>query len=264
MGAKVFGFGRQKKANYVISLFDQETGTLVGLVDGYVVTAYRTAATSAVAVDRMAAAKPVTVAILGSGLEASMHLEAIAAVRDIAAVQVFRPTAEKRDRFAATYQTQLGRPCRSMASPEAAVLGADVVVAAARSYGEKPILLGSWLRPGMMVVSIGSTLPEQREIDEKTVEVCDFIICDMVEEVTQETGDMIAAAAAGVSFASKVVSLNQLMCKDVDSQAAKAKLPMYKSVGSALQDIVVAGLAFDRAREQDMAPALSAAFLTKG
>lgn len=136
-----------------------------------------------------------------------------------------------------------------MAAPKAAVDGASIVIAAARSSDESPILLGSWLRPDAVVVSIGSTLPEQREIDVSVVEVCDLIVCDAVEEVCHETGDMIAAKAAGIAFEHKLAPLTALVSGKLDRARLSNGRRMFKSVGTALQDIVVAGIAFDRARE---------------
>ena len=74
MGAKMFGFGRTKSVSYLIALFEQETGALAALVDANLITAYRTAATSAVAVDRLAPPGPAILGVLGSGLEAQMHV----------------------------------------------------------------------------------------------------------------------------------------------------------------------------------------------
>ena len=150
-----------------------------------------------------------------------------------------------------------------MSSPETAVTDADVVVAAARSHDETPVLLGRWLRPGMLVVSIGSTLPEQREIDEEVVARCDLIVCDMVEEVLEETGDMIAARKAGVAMRDKMVSLNAVLSAPDGGRVAAAKLPMFKSVGAAIQDVVVAELALTKAIAQGLATGLDAPFLVK-
>jgi ornithine cyclodeaminase/alanine dehydrogenase-like protein (mu-crystallin family) len=105
----------------------------------------------------------------------------------------------------------------------------------------------------MVVVSIGSTAPEQREIDPRTVEACDLIVADQVDEVMEETGDFIAARAAGVRFEHKVVSLNDLVMGRLGERVASARLPMYKSVGAALQDIAVAEIAVHRARERGLA-----------
>lgn len=262
MGTKVFGFGRAKTVSYLISLFDQQTGALAALIDANLITAYRTAATSAVAADVLAPKGPATLGVLGSGLEAQMHARAVASVRPVSALRVFSPTAKNREAFAATFSRELGITCVPVATPEEAVSGANIVIAAARSHDETPILRGKWLRDGMMVVSIGSTLPEQREIDEEIVSGSDLIVCDLCEEVIHETGDMLAAKAAGVEFESKIISLNELLTSE-SARAATSKRPMFKSVGAALQDIVVAELAVEKAVAAGLAQQSGLNFLMK-
>ncbi len=264
MGAKLFGVGRRRTLQYVIVLIDQETGEVVGFVDANLITAYRTAATSAVAVDLLARTGPQAMGLLGSGAEAQSHLRAIARVRNLKSVQVFSPTPEKREAFARRFTQELGAECRAVSSAEEAVAGSDIVVAAARSRNEEPILFGRWLRPNMVVVSIGSTLPEQREIDSSVVAACDLIVCDVVDEVITETGDMIAAVRDGIDFKSKIVSLNQLVSQGKADSTAKPSMPLFKSVGSALQDRAVAELVFDKACAQGLATSLPIRFLTKG
>jgi ornithine cyclodeaminase/alanine dehydrogenase len=116
----------------------------------------------------------------------------------------------------------------------------------------------------MVVVSIGSTLPEQREIDSSVIAACDLIVCDVVDEVITETGDMLAAARDGIAFKSKTISLNELVSQTKPNSAAKPRLPLFKSVGSALQDLAVAELVFDKACAQGLATSLPIRFLTKG
>ena len=115
----------------------------------------------------------------------------------------------------------------------------------------------------MAVVSIGSTLEDQRELDTTTVEKCDLIICDAPEEVMTETGDMIAANQANVSFHDKVISLNDLINGKANARIAAARLPMFKSVGTALQDITVAELAFDKALKANLGTVLPIRFKDK-
>jgi alanine dehydrogenase len=264
MGAKLFGIGRRRTLEYVVVLIDQETGQIAGFVDANLITAYRTAATSAVAVDALAKPDPEVLGLLGSGDEAQSHLRAIARVRKLKTVQVFSPTQVRREAFAEKFKQELGVDCIAVDSAEAAVSGSDIVVAAARSRNEEPILFGRWLRPGMLVVSIGSTLPEQREIDASVVEACDLIVCDVIDEVVAETGDMLAAARADIPFKHKLVSLNQLLCGKAADRGAGASIPMFKSVGAAIQDLVVAELAFDNAVAEGLATPLPINFLTKG
>ncbi len=260
MGAKVFGMSRGRNVGYMITLMDQQSGGFVGLLDAYYVTSFRTGATSAVAVDKLASPGPKTIAVLGSGSEANSHTLALKEVRPIAALRVFSPTPANREAFAGRMQREQGIPSVALASAEEAVKGADIVVASARSRDETPILYGDWLKPGTVVVSIGSTLPEQREIDASVVDACDLIVCDMPEEVIEETGDMIAAKAAGIDFEHKVASLNELMLGKLADKVRSARIPMFKSIGSGLQDIVIAELAFERAIERGLATPLPIEF----
>lgn len=265
-GAKVMGMAMGAASpgvEYVIVLFDQETSRIAAFVDGNLVTGFRTAATSAAALDRLAPAKASRLAVLGSGLEASMHTRAIASVRNLTEVVVYSPTPERRAAFADAVTRDLGVSARGVASAQEAVEGADLVLAAARSRDEKPILFGDWLNPGATVVSIGSTIPEQREIDVSVVARSDIIVCDMVEEVLEETGDMLAAHKAGVSFHEKSFGLTELMSGALDDRVKGARTRMYKSVGGGLQDVVVAELILTKALEAGLATKLPIEFETK-
>jgi ornithine cyclodeaminase/alanine dehydrogenase len=247
MGCKLISANmKARRASYLVSLFDQETMGLAALIDGNRITGIRTAATAAVAVDAAAPRKPLSVAVIGSGFEAKGLLAALAAVRNIARVRVFSPTRANREKFASTIREEHGFDIEAAASASGAIDGADVVLCAARSRDESPVILGEWLAPGMSVVSIGSTLPEQREVDEQTIACASLIVADMPEEVAHDTGDMLAATRAGVAFAGKLVSLSDL----VAGKAARkpGDIVLYKSVGSALQDVITAEMLLARAR----------------
>lgn len=265
-GAKLMGMAtdaRQPGVEYVIVLYDRETSRIAGFVDGEKVTGYRTAATSAAALDRMAPANPGKLAVLGSGLEAMMHARAFAAVRTFDEIAIFSPTQAKREALATQLAAELGIACTAAPDPEAAVGDAGVVLAAARSHGEKPILYGDWISPGAITVSIGSTVPSQREIDVSVAAQSDLIVCDMVHEVVEETGDMIAAREAGVDLSGKCHSIGKLLAGELDTVIGSARYPMFKSVGGGLQDVVVAGIVLDRAREAGLAIELPVEFTTK-
>ena len=248
MGAKIIAKGRPRGADHFIALWDTESAQLVCLMDGKHVTAMRTAGTSAVAVDRIAPPGPLRLAVLGSGREASTHLSAIATVRPVKALAVFSPTPANREAFAKKAGAEFSVECRAADSARAAVEGADLVIAAARSHDETPVLQGAWLKPGMMVVSIGSTVPEQREVDPDVAGRAEVIVADVPDEVAHETGDMIAARAAGVAFEHKIVSLGDVVRGTRAVRQARDNIVLFKSVGSGLQDIAVAELCFARAR----------------
>jgi ornithine cyclodeaminase/alanine dehydrogenase len=265
-GAKLMGAGVQGVSagiEYVIVLFDRETSRIAAFLDANSITAFRTAATSALALDGLAPRQPARLAVLGSGLEATNHARAFAAVRKLTEVVVYSPTPERRAAFVEALTRDLGVPARAAASGEAAVDGADIVLCAARSQGEKPILFGTWLKPGATVVSIGSTIPQQREIDASVVERSDLIVCDSLEEVLTETGDMMAAEAAGIAFRNKSFSLHDLVSGAFDERLRMAGTRLFKSVGGGLQDIVVAEVIVRKALEAGLATPLPIQFESK-
>lgn len=245
MGAKLIVKGQPRRADHLIALWDQQSGALACLMNAKTITALRTAGTSAVAVDAMARRDaPLKVAVLGSGHEAHTHVSATAAVRTIASVRVYSPTRDNRERFARSISDELKTDSRAVDTPAAAVEGADLVIAAARSRDETPILRGECLRPGMLVVSIGSTVPEQREVDPEVVRRADTIVADVPDELAHETGDMIAAREAGVRFEDKLVSLADLLRGRAAAKQQPDKVVMFKSVGSGLQDIAVSEMCY--------------------
>lgn len=251
MGCKLIAASmRARRASYLISLFDLETMGLAALIDGNRITGIRTAATAAVAVDAAAPRRPLKVAVIGSGFEAQGLLAALAAVRPLAQVRVFSPTPASRERFADKFRQESALDVAPVAQAREAVQGADVVLCAARSRDESPVILGDWLAPGMTVVSIGSTLPEQREVDEATVARAACIVCDMPEEVAHDTGDMQAATRAGIDFAARLAPLSDLVAGRI--ARAPQDIVLYKSVGSALQDVVIAEMLLTQARQKGL------------
>jgi ornithine cyclodeaminase/alanine dehydrogenase len=262
MGAKVFGKSRSTQASYLIALWSQETAELRALIDAQHVTALRTAATSAVAVDKLCSRQEIDVAVLGAGAEATGHVEALAQVRKIRRMTVFSPTPKSREAFASKFAQQLGIEVKAVQTAESAVEGANVVVAAARSKDETPILKGAWLRPGMVVVSIGSTIPEQREVDVDVISRSDLIVADVPEEVVHETGDCLEAQRAGVEFESKIHALADLVQGRV-TLGGDEQIRLYKSVGSSLQDIAVAELCLNNAEKENRGTLLPASLSLK-
>lgn len=245
-----------RRASYLIALFDQATLELHALIDGNQITGIRTAATAAVAVDTMAPQYPLRVAVLGSGFEARAQLTALGATRAIAQVSVFSPTPANCERFVGFARTTLSLKARAAATAPEAVKGADVVICAARARNESPVLSGEWLEPGMSVVSIGSTLPEQREVAVDVIERAASIIADVPEEVAQGSGDMLEASRAGVDFTHKLQSLNSVLKHRQPVRVTPDGIVVYKSVGSAVQDVVISEMLLSRARARGIGTTL--------
>ncbi len=264
MGAKIIARARTPQLSYLMPLWDRDTAELVCLLDAKHITGMRTAGTTAMAADRMLPKKALRVAVLGSSHEAKAHAAAIAAVREIAAMTVYSPTPASREKFARSFSSESGIVCSAADSPRAAIEGAELIICAARSHDEKPILEGAWLKPGVMVASIGSTLPEQIEVDPEVIRRAAVIVADVPEEVMHQTGDLLAAAKAGVPFADKVVSLHDVVQGRSAAKQTGDNIVLFKSVGSALQDMAVSELCLEKARSSVRGTELPVGLTVKG
>ncbi|WP_166171572.1 ornithine cyclodeaminase family protein [Acinetobacter sp. SA01] len=263
MGCKLIAASpKNKKASYLISLFDQDTMRLVALIDGNRITDIRTAASSVVAVNALASTEHFNVAILGSSALARTHLEALNATGRVKKVRVFSPTEANREKFAQEFHAQYGLDIQAVATAEEAVKGSNVVVCASRSRDGGPVFDAAWLEPGMTIVSVSSTLPEQRELDVETMKQASLIVADMPEEVIHETGDALVAQQEGCDVAAKTVSLSDVMLGKLKVRNHPEDIVIYKSVGSALQDIVTAEMLLRNAKTADLYQEMSDSIVT--
>jgi ornithine cyclodeaminase/alanine dehydrogenase-like protein (mu-crystallin family) len=219
-----------------VLLFDGETGTLRALVDASAVTARRTAAVSAVATRALAREDARELAILGTGVQARAHLEAMAAVRPFERCRVWSRTAEHADTFAAEAQAPF--PVEAVGSAEEAVRGADVVVTATSSV--EPIVRRAWLAPGAHVNAVGSSIPTARELDADTVAAA-ALFADARESMVNEGGDyLFATREAGIGPEHIRAELGEVLIGSRDGRRADDELTVFKSLGLAAEDLAAA------------------------
>src|SRR5438046_6391679 len=167
-----------------IFLVDPKTGAPLAVMDGRLITEMRTAAVSAAATKLLASPDPKILAILGSGVQARSHVEALRLVRSFEEIRVWSPTREHAERFA--------KEIDAKAMPaEDAVRGADVVVTVTNS--KTAGLKGTWLRPGCHVNAVGACRPNWRELDDETM--TNVVFVDSREAAMKESGDIILSGA---------------------------------------------------------------------
>ncbi len=231
---------------YQVSLYSLADGDLKAIMDAQHLTTLRTGATSAVATKRLARMSRTVVGVLGSGVEARAQLEAMHALGIVAEARVFSRTPAKREAFAKHYTKQFGVPVKPVATAREAVDGCGVVVAAVSS--NETVLYGAWLTPGMHVNSVGTARPTQREIDPATFQRADIIVVDTKEGVLTEAGD--ALAAKDVIDPDKVYELGALVTGRAPSRSNDDQITLFKSVGSAVQDIALAIRVYQNAKEK--------------
>lgn len=213
-----------------ILLFRADTGEPLATIDGRLITEMRTAAVSAAATKAMAAPDARVLAVLGSGVQARSHIEALRLVRDFAEVRVWSPTAAHARRFADA------TGARMAAGPADAVAGADVIVTA--TAATTPILEGAWLKVGAHVNAVGAPRPAWRELDDAAM--ANFLVVDSREAALKESGDVILSQAAIAAELGEVLADHEIV--------NWARTTVFKSVGLAVEDVAAARLVFERTR----------------
>ena len=208
-----------------IFLVEPQTGTPLAIMDGRLITEMRTAAVSAVATKLLAAPDARILGILGSGVQARSHLEALRLVRQFEEIRVWSPTREHAKQFA----EEIGGIA---VSAEEAVRGADVVVTVTNS--KTPVLKGSWLKPGCHVNAIGACRPDWRELDDEAM--ANIVFVDSREAALKESGDLI------LSGAKIYAELGEALAGKVPSHAGE--ITIFKSLGMAVEDITAAILVY--------------------
>ncbi len=246
MGFKAMNLAPGVGVRYQVHLYAIADGDLKAIMDAQHLTTLRTGATSAVATRRLARRTPVTVAVLGSGVESRAQLEAMHAIGLVDAARVYSPTRENRERFAAHYTATLGVEVRAVASAFDAVLGCGLVVAGVKS--KETVLHGDWLGPGVHVNSVGTARRDQREIDPTTFERSDIIVVDTRDGVFGEAGD--AVAAKDVVSPGDVHELAELLTNGGPMRSGDDQITLFKSVGTGIQDIALAAMVYERAAEK--------------
>jgi ornithine cyclodeaminase/alanine dehydrogenase-like protein (mu-crystallin family) len=207
----------------LLLLFRTDTGEPLAVMDGRLITEMRTAAVSAAVTNRLASPESHVLALLGSGVQAKAHLEALSRVRKFDDVRVWSRTPEHAKRFAQEHGA-------TATEAQSAVRGADVVVTATSSH--QPVLKGAWLKPGAHVNAVGACIPTWRELDDDAM--ANTLVVDSREAVLKESGDVILSRARIYAEFGEIV-------------AAKKPSPVYqttifKSVGIAAEDLAAAKL----------------------
>jgi alanine dehydrogenase len=239
MGVKVMTLARELGTRYVVLLHDVSSGALMGIFDADEMTRFRTGATTALAARYMVRDVPTTIGLLGSGFEAVGQVRALAALWPLEEVVSFSPNPQRRARFAEAMTDELGIKVCAVDSCAAALREQRVVVLATKSA--EPVLDGASLLPGAVVLSIGSTRPDLRELDPATFGRAGSLVCDDPMQLPKESGDVADALARGVLDPYRFVSLADLSAGNASLEVDEAHdLLVFKSVGTALQDLAIA------------------------
>jgi len=228
-----------------IVLMDTTTGALVAVMDGRYITEARTAAVSAVSSRLLAPEGAATLALIGSGVQARSHLDALGRVHALKEVRVWSPDAGRRRQFVAEMQGQTTARLSAADTAAGAVRGADIVVLVTSS--PTPVIQADWVRPGTHVISVGATRPDQREIDPALTAAARFFV-DSRDAALVECGDLVMGMAERRFGVEHIAGeLGAAVSGTIPGRQSAEQITIFKSLGLAVEDVVAADLVYHRA-----------------
>jgi ornithine cyclodeaminase/alanine dehydrogenase-like protein (mu-crystallin family) len=231
----------------VVVLFSGEDGRVTGVVDASAVTAIRTAAVSAVATRALAREGASTLAVLGAGVQATAHIEAMASVMRLDRVRIYSRRPEPAQALAASTAERYGVDASAVGSVEEALRDAAVVVTT--TTAREPIVERGWLAPGAHVNAVGSSIPTTRELDGATMAAARLFV-DARESTVNESGDLLLAVRDGAVPANvPLVEIGAVLSGTAPGRTSTDELTVFISLGLAVEDLAAAELALRVAEE---------------
>jgi alanine dehydrogenase len=240
-GLKTYA-GFQDGARFVVVLFAADRPEVLALIEADRMGQLRTGAASAVAARHLAKSDAQTLGLIGTGWQAESQLACIrAAVPGIEKVVAYSRDAKRLASFCKRFGAEPGEYNRDAAEQ-------DIVVTVTTS--KDPVLRGEWLKPGALVCAVGANRIEFREIDNAVVERAAFVCCDSKEQARLEAGDLAEPVERGVLDWLEVHELSEVVGGETSGRASDEDIVLFKSLGIAAEDIAVARLVYERARER--------------
>jgi ornithine cyclodeaminase len=225
----------------VVALFDGEIGVPLAILDASAVTAVRTAAVSAVATAALAREDARVLAILGAGVQARSHVNALLPVRQFDQVRVYAPNRDHAHAVIDSIEHAAGNhtlTAEATVSARDAVEGADVVVTATTS--RTPVLELEWLSPGTHINAIGASTPDARELGPETVAAC-ALYADSRESIRNESGEFRAAIERGLIGEDHVLAeLGEVFAGTKPGRQTEEQMTLFRSLGLAVEDLAAA------------------------
>ncbi len=221
-----------------VMIFEVEHGRPLAIIDATSITAIRTAAVSGVATRALAREDAGDLAILGSGVQAVSHLDAMNTVRPLRRVRVWSRDPGRSGDFAERGAARHGLRIEVSGSARAAVEGADLICTTTTS--REPVLEGAWLLPGVHINAVGACVPAARELDTTAVAGARLYV-DRRESALNEAGDFIIPRAEGAFGDDHIVGeLGEVLIGKVAGRRSPTERTLFKSLGIAVEDLAAA------------------------
>ncbi len=233
-----------------IVLHDPETGALMAVMDGRYITEARTAAVAGASAKHRAREDARVLAILGTGVQARSHAEALTKVRRFDEIRIWGRSADHAAALAADLSPSIRTHVDAVPSARDAVDGADVIALVTAS--PEPVLRREWVRDGAHICAVGACRPNQREMDTALVKAARLFV-DSREGALAEAGDIVIPIKEGAFDASHIAAeLGEVFGGRAAGRRSAGEITIFKSLGMAVEDVAAARLAFERASERGL------------
>ena len=230
-----------------VLLFGAETGELQAVVNASAVTAIRTAAVSGVATHALAREDACDLAVIGAGVQARSHVEAVSHVRRVRRCRVASRRAERARELADELKGSYAFPVEAVESVEDALRGADLIVTATNAADA--VVRREWVSDGAHINAVGSCTPHARELDAATVAASSLFV-DSVESTVNEAGDYLCALREGTVGPEHIrAELGEVLTGSKPGRTSAGEITLFKSLGLAVEDLAAAKFLYDRAKE---------------
>ncbi|QRA16332.1 ornithine cyclodeaminase family protein [Staphylococcus shinii] len=229
-----------------VILSDYETGETLAVLEGSYLTKIRTGAISGVATRYLARENAKTLCVIGTGDQAQGLIEAVLAVRDIERIQFYNRTYDK----AVNFSKQIEKDHEHLNlvvcdDVETAIADADIIVTATNA--QAPVFKQR-LAQGVHVNAVGSFKPDMQELPSQAIVDADKVVVEAVEAALEETGDLINPVSEGVFGRNHLYGeLGHIVASKLEGRVSEDEITIFKSVGVAIVDIVVANYFYQKA-----------------
>jgi alanine dehydrogenase len=227
---------------FVVALFDLEKGQLAGVIEADKMGQLRTGAASGVAAKHLAKPDARTLGVIGCGWQAESQVACIReAMPSIEQVVAYCRSEASLNAFCKKVGAEAGESHRDPAEQ-------DVVVTVTTS--KDPVLRGEWLNPGALVCAVGANRPGARELDNVVLERAVLVVCDSLEQVRIEAGDLIEPVERGVLDWLEVHELQEVVAGELPGRSSPDDVILFKSTGLAAWDVSIGATALELARKK--------------
>lgn len=242
----------------MMAILDAATGRVSAvLLDNGWLTDLRTAAAGAVAARYLARKDSATAAIIGTGLQARLQLEALTLVRPIRRAVIWGRDAARAQECAEDCAARLNLETEVATDVVGAVRGADIAVTT--TPAREPVLPVEALHPGLHVTAMGSDAAEKNELDPAILQRADLVVCDRQAQC-ERIGELRSALAAGVLAADiRLPEIGAIAAGEHPGRASDDQVTVADLTGTGVQDTAIAALTLEMAAERDAGTAINTA-----